>query len=266
MASSMSCKTLQRLQLHRAIGVTRLSYPKQSRKQRHRSAIGVRFALSSYGDSGTTSQKIDRNFPKFLRVAQVIANDLGQFRFTGRKTEPYPTEIRVDVNAFFIQEKFAIQAEMEREMSIVFWVATIVMVMLALGFLTMPLIREKRRLEPAGIAVLLPLFAASLYWSVGLPQAATANVPADIPKQGQPKTLLSSPTPVGSVASMVDDLAKRLRRNPDDGKGWLLLARSYSHLKRTAEARNAYARAASLGERDEKLSTTLGSAESRTSE
>jgi len=64
-----------------------------------------------------------------------------------------------------------------------------------------------------------------------------------------------SSTSVGSVASMVEGLAARLETNPNDGKSWLLLAKSYHHLKRFPEARDAYARAAALGEYDESLAS-----------
>ena len=167
---------------------------------------------------------------------------------------------------FFDHEKRVIQAAIGRNMPAVFWLVTIVMALLAFGFISMPLIRSKHRFGTVGIAITLPVFAASLYGLVGSPQAASIEVPADTGVQSQPTAVSSPSTSLGSVASMVDSLAERLRQNPDDGKGWLLLARSYSHLKRTADAKDAYAQAASLGEHDEKLSTLFASSESDTSE
>jgi hypothetical protein len=166
----------------------------------------------------------------------------------------------------FDQEKRVVQVAIGRNMSAVFWLVTIVMALLAFGFISTPLIRSNRRFGTVGIAVTLPVFAASLYGLVGSPQAASIEVPADTRVQSQPKAVSSASTSVGSVDSMVDGLAERLRQTPDDGKSWLLLARSYNHLKRTAEAKDAYAQAASLGEHDEKLSTIFGSSESDTSE
>lgn len=64
-----------------------------------------------------------------------------------------------------------------------------------------------------------------------------------------------SQTAVGSVASMVDGLAERLRQDPDNGKDWMLLARSYEYLDRIPEARDAYAQAVALGEYDERLAS-----------
>jgi len=45
---------------------------------------------------------------------------------------------------------------------------------------------------------------------------------------------------------MVDKLAERMKANPDDAKGWTMLARSYTVLGRFGEAVPAYARAAEL--------------------
>lgn len=46
----------------------------------------------------------------------------------------------------------------------------------------------------------------------------------------------------GSVAA----LAERLKANPSDGQGWMMLARSYSSLQRYGEAAGAYAKASEL--------------------
>jgi hypothetical protein len=140
-------------------------------------------------------------------------------------------------------------------MSTVFWVATLVMAMLAFSFVATPLLKNNRRFELIGIAVALPVFAAVLYWSVGSPQAADISFTASSSTQitNVSATATSTSEPVGSVASMVDGLADRLRQNPDDAKSWLLLARSYHHLNRVEDARAAYARASALGEYDEKL-------------
>ena len=46
---------------------------------------------------------------------------------------------------------------------------------------------------------------------------------------------------------MVAKLAERLQQQPDDLKGWVMLARSYTILKRYSEAEDAYANALRLG-------------------
>ena len=48
------------------------------------------------------------------------------------------------------------------------------------------------------------------------------------------------------IAANVDKLAERLKQNPNDAQGWLMLARSYIMLERYAEAAKAYERATAL--------------------
>ena len=56
-----------------------------------------------------------------------------------------------------------------------------------------------------------------------------------------------------SVATLLAGLETRLAENPDDGKGWLLLAKSYDHLGDTAGAASAYSKATALGFSDAAL-------------
>jgi cytochrome c-type biogenesis protein CcmH len=60
----------------------------------------------------------------------------------------------------------------------------------------------------------------------------------------------SGGTKVDSVASLAENLADRLASNPDDGEGWLLLAKSYWYMKRVDDALDAYSKAVALGESD----------------
>lgn len=62
----------------------------------------------------------------------------------------------------------------------------------------------------------------------------------------------------GSVSSLVSGLESRLAKNPDDAKGWLLLARSHDHLGNSNAAWSAYARAKELGISDETFELRLG--------
>jgi cytochrome c-type biogenesis protein CcmH len=48
------------------------------------------------------------------------------------------------------------------------------------------------------------------------------------------------------IAAMVESLAKRLKQNPNDADGWVLLAHSYQALERFPESVDAYARADAL--------------------
>ena len=62
---------------------------------------------------------------------------------------------------------------------------------------------------------------------------------------------------VESVASLAESLAARLAENPDDGEGWLLLAKSYWYMKRVDDALDAYSKAVALGESDPTLEAHL---------
>ena len=137
-----------------------------------------------------------------------------------------------------------------------FLAASVAMGFLAFGFIAAPLLKHNRRLGLTGAAVILPLFSVGMYLTVGSPQAAGIEPPehATRPAASPPQSKT-----VGSVASMIDGLAARLNDNPDDGKSWLLLARSYKHLQRGAEARDAYEHAVALGEYDEELAALSGS-------
>lgn len=146
----------------------------------------------------------------------------------------------------------------DKDMSAVFWVATIIMGLLAIGFVALPLIADNRRTGLAVIALAMPPFAVGLYGVVGSPQAAVFDAPSRTATPANTAASSSSNEPVGSVASMVDGLATRLQQNSNDGKSWLLLAQSYKHLKRMPEARDAYQHAAALGEYDEELAALSG--------
>jgi cytochrome c-type biogenesis protein CcmH len=49
---------------------------------------------------------------------------------------------------------------------------------------------------------------------------------------------------------MVDSLAARLARNPDDPTGWLMLGRSYRYFERYEDAATAFAKAATVIQTD----------------
>ncbi len=148
---------------------------------------------------------------------------------------------------------------MDRDMSAEFGVSIFVMAVLAIGFVAVPLSRNDRRTVPASIALALPLFSIGLYSVIGSPQAAVIDATAEVPLQASNRNPAATSTPVGSVASMVEGLAARLKDNPDDAKSWLLLARSYKHLQRVAEAQDAYEHAVALGEYDDELAALSGS-------
>jgi hypothetical protein len=140
------------------------------------------------------------------------------------------------------------------EMSGLFWAVTIVMAVIAFGFVALPLMKNRQRTALIAVATALPLLAAGLYLNLGSPLTADPNS-----QPSQPRTAASGRSgssgeeKLGSVASMTDGLVRRIEENPQDGGSWLLLARSYKYLSRMEEAVEAYAHAAELGQFDEEL-------------
>ena len=83
-----------------------------------------------------------------------------------------------------------------------------------------------------GLAV--PLAAVGLYVVVGNPQALAPQAATDAAHNldGQ------------QIQALVERLAERLKNNPDEVQGWVMLARSYAVLGRFGEAAAAYSHAA----------------------
>jgi cytochrome c-type biogenesis protein CcmH len=86
-----------------------------------------------------------------------------------------------------------------------------------------------------GVAALAPLAALGLYLNLGAPA-----VPA------QP--YIASPAPVANspAANLIAQVEARLAANPNDGRGWDVIAPVYFKLERFADAAQAYQRAIAL--------------------
>ena len=146
------------------------------------------------------------------------------------------------------------------EVSGLFWVVTIVMAVVAFGFIALPLVKNNRKTALIVLAIVLPLSAAGLYLQLGSPGADQTNhVPMRSQAPASDSGSSAGDTKIASVASMLEGLVARLRENPEDSGSWLLLARSYKHLNRIDDAIDAYAHAAALGEVDADLAA-LGNA------
>jgi tetratricopeptide (TPR) repeat protein len=150
-----------------------------------------------------------------------------------------------------------------------FWVVTVVMAAIAIGFVARPLFKGNRNAMLACVAIVVPLLAIGLYMYLGSPDSADtlhhAKPSRDSGAAGAAGAAMSEDKKLGSVASLVDGLASRLRENPDDGGNWLLLARSYKYLDRTDEAMDAYQHAVQLGQFDAELDAmSSGTAQSGT--
>lgn len=86
-------------------------------------------------------------------------------------------------------------------------------------------------------AITIPVIAVSLYLGLGsvelIDRPATKTTP-DVSAQMQ------------SIEKMVSGLAERLKQNPNDSEGWVMLGRSYTALRRFGDAEQAYAKAYTL--------------------
>lgn len=95
------------------------------------------------------------------------------------------------------------------------------------------------------LPLLLALAAAGIYWmySSGNQQVMPGK------EQSPEKGAALNATPAGSPGNLdtaVKKLADKLAKDPGNGDGWLLLAKTYSELGRFPEAADAYEKAAAL--------------------
>ena len=139
-----------------------------------------------------------------------------------------------------------------------FWLTAaglIVVIAVALLFVLLPWLRktQKKTLhEPKGVMVILTgsqapvivggiaisLFAVALYFAWTKPVNTTVSQIAQ-----------NAPMAPEHI-EMIKALSARLEQNPNDGKGWAMLARSYAVMGRYNEALPAYEKAANLIQND----------------
>jgi cytochrome c-type biogenesis protein CcmH len=93
---------------------------------------------------------------------------------------------------------------------------------------------------PWRCSCIIPLAAAAGYTLLGSPRALD-------PLQRQARLAPQQ------IAEMVAGLVEKLRKNPDDSQGWVMLARSYKVMERFPEAAEAYSRAGTLVDQDAAL-------------
>jgi cytochrome c-type biogenesis protein CcmH len=150
-------------------------------------------------------------------------------------------------------------------MNLLFFCIALTMILTALSFPATPLVLSYSK-NNAGFAkfpllaiIVVLSFAIALYAAIGRPglesqtsAADTAGMPATQPQAAQPRKKAAS------IETLLSGLEQRLHSNPDDGEDWLLLAKSYEHVGRYADALDAYTRAIALGVTDEALGARLG--------
>jgi cytochrome c-type biogenesis protein CcmH len=91
----------------------------------------------------------------------------------------------------------------------------------------------------AAIVISVPLLAISLYFMLGTPAGLKPQIPTAAMDEAHPAT-------PEQFEAMVTWLAERLKTEPDNAEGWVMLARSYTALNRYQDASAAYTRAVTL--------------------
>ena len=95
-----------------------------------------------------------------------------------------------------------------------------------------PASHEPSRKTAIAILVLLPILGLTGYSLLGNPRALDPEQTAAQPQMTEEQ-----------IEGMVAKLAERMKANPDDPKGWLMLARSYKSMGRYPEAVEAFGKA-----------------------
>lgn len=95
--------------------------------------------------------------------------------------------------------------------------------------------RQSSKQTAIVLAIVLPVAATLTYLALGHPAAITPPPAQSAPAMTQ-----------ADVQAMVDALAARLARNPDDPLGWLMLARSYRYFEKYEDAAAAFSKAAAV--------------------
>jgi cytochrome c-type biogenesis protein CcmH len=108
------------------------------------------------------------------------------------------------------------------------------------------------------LALLIPLGSVAVYLHIGDPNAAVPQVPAAAATSTSTEQRHGL-TPE-QIQQMVTALAERLKAQPDDTDGWLMLGRSYTVLGRHQDAATALRRAAALAPGDPSVLADLADA------
>ena len=121
--------------------------------------------------------------------------------------------------------------------------------------------RPRSERGAVAFAVALPAVALAIYLFVGSPQAIQIAGTPQGPAHGLGQE---------QMLALVEQLAARLRANPENPEGWEMLGRSYAAFGRFKEASEAYANAAARAPNDAQLladyADALGMAQGRSLE
>ena len=144
-------------------------------------------------------------------------------------------------------------------MNAILFVSMLLMLLIAMSFATAPLIRRNKTASNGFVNVPLLTVLAALLLAIGL-YAAIGRPDVASSKRVEGTSISATRRPPGneesraaSVSKLLAGLEQRLEENPDDAKGWLLLAKSYDHVGRAEDAAAAYEKARELGLSDDVL-------------
>ena len=148
-------------------------------------------------------------------------------------------------------------------MQVLFWATAGAMTIAAMAAVFFPLRLHGRAAGVSGVLsyAVIAAIAAGTYMFIGTPEAVgtVPDAPHSTRSESTSKTSVERSKVAPSIASLIDGLEERLRQDPDDAGGWLLLAQSYEHLGRQDDASAAYEKARALGRTDPNLDEVLGS-------
>ena len=140
-----------------------------------------------------------------------------------------------------------------------FWLTGILLTALTLAALLVPMYRRRGTAStPTAVGITavligLPVCVVLIYRLIG-------DYPSAILARAAPASVATTPQGIPAIGEMVTSLATRLKQNPDDLEGWLMLGRSYVSLEQFDAAREAYQRAY-LMTGGQNLTAALGYAE-----
>ena len=104
------------------------------------------------------------------------------------------------------------------------------------------------RLLAVTLLILLPLVSVVIYNKIGSPESVTISTDTSkqMPEVGTSQASAEHNAKAGDIEPLLNALKSKLEKNPGDGSGWALLARSYVELRRHAEAVPAYEKAVKM--------------------
>jgi len=109
------------------------------------------------------------------------------------------------------------------------------------------------------LVVLVPITVIALYYLLGSPSFVTMQ------QTNEQSTSVSverdTNGKVGDISSMFESLQQRLKQNPDDVRGWMMMGLTYMHYEQFEQALAAYQKADTLLPNDSDIQLALDRAE-----